>query len=224
MWKLLTGISLTLCSYGTFATADETVLEKTESEPSVSVECHGRLRHGVVAIGCETTGTTITFNRMTWELQFPDDAGREFAKAHHKEPVVVTGVLRRLVGTEEMVRWIIDVKTLSAHEEKADLEEGTQLTIRGMLRATDPRTGNSDELTIDTNGQVWHLDLSSEARLQEAADSLIGRPVLLTGSLKQVTEEVEQETRKTDSPEKYLVRVKNIRANAISPIDGRFFR
>ena len=71
MWKLVSGISLTLCL---FAMADDTC-----PEPSVSVKCCGRLRHGVVAIGGETTGTTITFNRTVWELQLPDDAAREFA-------------------------------------------------------------------------------------------------------------------------------------------------
>ena len=58
-----------------------------QSEPSIRVECHGKLRHGVVAMGGETTGSTITFDGTTWELKLPDEVSRTFAKEHHKNPV-----------------------------------------------------------------------------------------------------------------------------------------
>jgi len=145
MWKLLTGISLTLF---TIAMADD-----TPPEPSVLVECRGRLRDGVVAVGGETTGTTITFNRVVWELQLNDDIQRKFANEHSKEPVIVTGKLRKSAGTEVRVRWIVDVRTLSERD-ATKTKEGAQLTIQGTLRSTVLRPGDAPVLAIDANGHV----------------------------------------------------------------------
>jgi len=208
MWNLLSGIGLTLCM---FAMADD-----TPREPSVSVECCGRLRHGIVAIGGETTGTTITFNRTVWELRLPDDAAREFANEHHKERVIVTGRLRKVSGTEVKDRWIIDVRTLSKRDTTKD-EEGTRLTIQGTLRTADPRQGDSPEMTIDADGQVWPIDLSSDAKLRGKAESLIGRPVLLTGSLNNVTKEGAE-----DEPGVPLVvRIKTLKQSVNVPVRGQ---
>ena len=207
MWNLLSGISLTLCM---FAMADD-----PPSEPSVTVECCGRLRHGIVAIGGETTGTTITFNRTVWELRLPDDAAREFAKEHHKEPVTVTGRLRKISGTEVKDRWIIDVKTLSKRDITKD-EEGTRLTIQGTLRTSDLRQGDSPEMTIDAEGQVWPIDLSSDDKLRDKAESLIGRPVLLTGSLNNVTKEGAED----EFSVPLVVRIKTLKQSVDVPVRG----
>ena len=204
MWKLVSGISLTLCL---FAMADDTC-----PEPSVSVKCCGRLRHGVVAIGGETTGTTITFNRIVWELQLRDDAAREFAEKHNKDSVVVTGTLRKISGTEVKTRWIIDVKTLSERDATTD-KEGTRLTIHGTLHAADPRTGDSPEFTIDANGEVWPVDLTSDAMRQIKPESFVGKSVLITGSLEQVTDE--------DSGEPMIIRVKTLKLSAKAPVHGQ---
>ena len=204
MWKFISGISLTFCM---FAAADD-----TPPEPSVSVQCCGRVRDGIVAIGCETTGTTITFNRMVWELQLPDAAARGFATAHNKEFVNVTGTLRRIAGTEVEERWIVDVKTFSERDATKD-KEGTRLTIQGMLRATDPRTDDSPEFTIDADGQVWPVDLTSDATRLVKAESLVGKPVLVTGSLERVTEE--------DSGEPMIIRVKTLKLSTNLPVQGQ---
>jgi hypothetical protein len=98
--------------------ADEAFSENNAEKPPVSVQCQGLLRHGIVAIGGETTGTTISFHRITWELQLADDDDREFAALHHKKPVLVTGALRKVVSTESMTRWIIDVKKISASDSR----------------------------------------------------------------------------------------------------------
>ena len=209
MWKLLTGISLTLSM---FAMTDD-----TSPKPSVSVECCGRLRHGVVAIGGEITGTTITFNRIVWELQLHDDAAREFAAEHHKETVVVTGTLRRIEGTEVKVRWIIDVKTLSECDAAKD-EEGTRLTLQGTLRATDPRADDSPRMTIESDGKIWPIDVSSDARLKVKAESLVGQPVLLTGSLDRVTEE--EQVAEKESSVSLIIRVATLKRSAIVPVKG----
>ena len=70
MLQLATGLLLT---FGVSTSAAEPQATR-QSEPSIRVECHGKLRYGVVAIGGETTGTTITFDGMTWELKLPDEA------------------------------------------------------------------------------------------------------------------------------------------------------
>ena len=208
MLKLLSGISLTLCM---FAMVDE-----TPREPSVMVECCGRLRHGIVAIGGETTGTTITFNHVVWELKLPNDAAREFAKEHHKDRVIVTGRLRKISGTEVKDRWIIDVRTLSKSDASED-EEGTRLTIQGTLRTADPRQSATTKMTIDSDGQVWPIDPSSDAKLRGKAESLIGRPVLLTGSLERVIEDDAE----VESEAPLVVRLKTLRQSLNVPIQGQ---
>ncbi len=204
MWKLVSGISLTLCM---FAMADD-----TPPKPSVAVQCCGRLRDGVVAIGGETTGTTITFNRMVWELQLPDAAAQGFAETHNKEFVNVTGTLRRIAGTEVKERWIVDVKILSERDAATD-KEGTRLIVQGTLRATDPRTCDSPALRIEADGQIWPIAVASDARLQVEAESLVGQRVLLTGSLEQVAEE--------DSDEPVVIRVKTLKRSTNVPIQDQ---
>ncbi|MEJ7594766.1 MAG: hypothetical protein WKF77_24835 [Planctomycetaceae bacterium] len=204
MWKLLTEISLTLSMFG--------MVDNTPPKPSVSVECCGRLRHGVVAIGGETTGTTITFNRTVWELQMHDEAAREFAQEHNQEPVIVTGTLRKTSGTEVKDRWIIDVWTLSERDATTD-KEGTRLTIQGTLRATKPPTSDSREITIDADGEIWPIDVSSNPRLQVKAESLVDQPVLLTGSLERVME--------VESGSPIIIRVKTVKRSADLPIQGQ---
>ncbi len=210
MWKLLTGISLTLL---TVAMADAAPPAR-----SVSVECCGRLRHGVFAIGGETTGTTITFNRMVWELLLNDDTQRKFAEEHGKELVIVTGTLRKIAGTEVKVRWIIDVETLSERD-AAKHKEGVQLTVQGTLRATGPRSDESAEMTIDANGHVWPIDLSADARLHGKAVSLVDQPVLLTGSLEHVAEKEPDSDEELPPP--VVIRVKTLKPSADAPVESR---
>ena len=204
MWKPIAGLSLILC---TFAFAQEP--QSSDQPLPVSVECHGRLRHGVVAMGGETTGTTITFNRMMWELDLKDDAQQEFAKKHHKGTVTATGTLRKIAGTESKVRWIVDVKTLSERD-ATTVKEGTALTVRGTLRAIATHPAGSPEMTIEAAGQVWPLDLSAEAKLLALAKSLVGQTVLLAGSVEQDTDE--------DAYAAAFIRVKTLELPAKAPV------
>jgi hypothetical protein len=205
MWKLICGICLTLCV--------TTMADDTPPKSTVSVHSCGRLRHGVVAIGGETTGTTITFNRIIWELQLNDADAREFAKRHHKKTVMVTGSLRKISGIEAKDRWIIDVKMLSEHDATKD-KEGAQLSIQGTLQAEDPRHGDSSSMTVVVGDHVWPIDLTSDSKLQFQADSLVGQPVLLTGSLEQVTK-----TESAAGP--VIVRAKTLKRIAIAPVQGQ---
>ncbi len=181
MWKIFTGISLTLCA---FAMEDE-----SPPKSSVSVDCCGRVRHGVVAVGCETTGTTITFNRIVWELQLNDEAARNFAKKHHKETVVVTGKLRKVAATETKVRWIVDVESMSEHDPAKD-EEGTKLTISGTLRASDHR-GAASSMIIDADDEIWPISAAADAKEEVNPRSLVGETVLAKGRVERVSESEE---------------------------------
>lgn len=82
------------------------------SEDSVTVHMVGTLRTGVVAIGGETTGTTITVKGITWELQFNEQQQVE-AQALAGKQVAVSGRLTRKAGTEFPDRWIVDVDSLA---------------------------------------------------------------------------------------------------------------
>ena len=204
--------------------ADEVFPGQEPKEPSVSVVCHGRLRDGVIAIGCETTGTTITFNRVTWELQLPDDASRKLAARYHKAPVLVTGKLRRVAGTEDAVRWIVDVEKISALDSHEVPEEGAKVTLRGTLRAALSQTGDTSDLSVRADDQIWRLDFAANRETQATAESLIGQPVLLIGSVLPVPEDSERSTTETPTAETHTVQVKTVKASAIATGDARFFR
>lgn len=219
MSKLVSGIILATCVSQVAWSCAPPPLKPTSEEllppavrkdapqsPSVSVECCGRIRHGVMAIGGETTGTTITFNRMTWELQLNNDSARKFVTNHHKKHVTVTGSLRKVAGIEGKERWIVDVakaseldatnpdpnsttsKTNTKNSKPTNPRdrEHAQLTIRGTLQAKDPRAGQSSGMTIHANGLTWPIAITKESKLQEKATSLVGQTVVLTGMLEPV--------------------------------------
>lgn len=79
------------------------------------VEICGKLRHGVLAIGGETTGTEIMARGITWELDLSADAKLgKLAEALNGKQVVVRGELERRRGTEVAERWIVHVVRLEA--------------------------------------------------------------------------------------------------------------
>ena len=83
------------------------------TEESVEVTVVGTLHTGIMAIGGETTGTTISAKGITWELDF-DKSGELRAKANAlgKQKVVVKGTLERRPGVEVKERWIVHVTAL----------------------------------------------------------------------------------------------------------------
>ena len=204
--------------------AGDILAEDETTEPAVSVECHGRLRHGVVAIGCETTGTTISFHRVTWELQLQDATSQEFAARHHKEPVIVTGTLRKVEGTEARVRWIVDVVDLKAFPVRERFDEAATVTIRGMLRAALSQTSDTPELSVHADDQIWNLEFASDGATQMAAESLIGQSVLLSGSVFPPAEETKRRNSKLHALKTQAVRVKTIKGSSSSLTDDRFVK
>ena len=82
---------------------------------SIEVVVRGTLRTGIMAVGGETTGTTITARGVTWELDLrgrPELAARAESLAGRR--VVVTGSLEVRPGVERRQRSIVTVKTLEA--------------------------------------------------------------------------------------------------------------
>ena len=80
----------------------------------VEVNIVGTLQTGLMAIGGETTGTTITAGNIVWELQTESGAGL-FAEFHGRR-ARVTGRLTKRTGTEIAVRWIVHVAEISDPE------------------------------------------------------------------------------------------------------------
>jgi hypothetical protein len=169
------GLCLVLCVSVAFA---QTPTPKP-IEPSIRLECHGKLRTGVMAIGGETTGTTITFDGMTWDLKLSDEDSRTFAKEHHKESITVVGSLRQVVGKAVPVRYIVDVQLLSP--KRAAQKEGATLTVLGSLRAKNAAAGEPPEMAIEADGITWPLDLSADKAIKANAESLAGKSVELIG-------------------------------------------
>lgn len=182
MWKLISGMSLT------FAAFAGVVADETPPKPNVQVQFCGRMRHGVMSIGGETTGTTISVSRIIWELQLHTDADRAFATAHHKKTVVVTGRLRKVSGIETKDRWIVDVKKL-AEQDPAKNKTGVRIAIAGKLRTADSGKIKAAPMTIDSAGQVWPIDFGQDPKLKATAETLLGQPAFLMGTLQQPADE-----------------------------------
>jgi hypothetical protein len=111
------------------------------AESTIEVECHGKLRCGVVAIGGETTGTTLTFDGVPWELKIDDDKLKEFANSHHRKLATATGVLRRVKGTERPGRWIVEVRTLTERDSRIK-DDGVSIIARGSLEKVNSSEAN----------------------------------------------------------------------------------
>ena len=84
---------------------------------SITVTVVGTLKTGIVAIGAETTGATITANGITWEVDTGDSEElRQAAAKLSDKQVRLSGTLERRKGVEVKERWIVHVKSLQAVE------------------------------------------------------------------------------------------------------------
>jgi hypothetical protein len=84
-------------------------------DDSIDVVVRGTLRTGIMAVGGETTGTTITARGATWELDLRGTPGlMQRAESLAGRRVVVTGSLEVRPGVERRQRSIVTVKTLEA--------------------------------------------------------------------------------------------------------------
>jgi hypothetical protein len=84
-------------------------------DESIEVVVKGTLRTGVMAIGGETTGTTITARGATWELDLSGDpALRRKAESLAGQRAVVRGSLEVRPGVAKKSRWVVTVTSLEA--------------------------------------------------------------------------------------------------------------
>lgn len=79
----------------------------------VDVTVHGTLKTGVIAIGAETTGVTITAGTVTWELEL-DGKQREIASKLSGSKAIVSGQLRYQGGVEVRNRSIVRVRAIES--------------------------------------------------------------------------------------------------------------
>ncbi len=84
-------------------------------DDAIEVVVRGTLRTGIMAVGGESTGTTVTARGATWELDLrgkPELASRAESLAGKR--VVVTGSLEARPGVARRQRWILTVTPLDA--------------------------------------------------------------------------------------------------------------
>ena len=80
---------------------------------AVEVRLRGILIDGIIAIGGETTGTTIRFGKTTWELNLKNEKTlRRAAGILNGKPVVVSGLVRTQKGIEVATRTILTVESI----------------------------------------------------------------------------------------------------------------
>ena len=84
-------------------------------DESVEVVVRGTLRTGIMAIGGETTGTTVTARGATWDLDLHGDAALAAkAESLSGKRAVVRGTLEVVRGVERRQRFIVTVGSIEA--------------------------------------------------------------------------------------------------------------
>ena len=92
-------------------------LPKLAKDKTLEWKVRGTLTHGVVAIGGETTGTTIRFGQTTWDLDLRRKKTFDsVAEKLNGKRVVVTGALAIQQGIETGNRTILTVDSLKSAE------------------------------------------------------------------------------------------------------------
>lgn len=100
-------------------------------EDQITVRVVGTLKTGIAAIGCETTGTTITAKGVTWELDLGGQPElRNRADQLEGQKVMVEGSLERRAGVEIPERWIVSVTKLEKPAAAPDKRQQGALEVR----------------------------------------------------------------------------------------------
>lgn len=96
---------LLMCLFVVTSSAGE---DGTIVEDTIEVTVVGTIRAGILAIGGETTGTTITAKGITWELNLGNAPGLwEAAESLNGRKARVRGTLEHRLGVEIPERWIV---------------------------------------------------------------------------------------------------------------------
>lgn len=123
-------------------------------EDSIHVDVVGTLTTGMMAIGGETTGTTVTSGNITWEMDVPENLS-EAAEAFNGKKALVKGRLVKKAGVEIRERWIIMVDSISDPDAEKDCGfESIKMVQSGGF------AGVSITTTLDPNGNLTRQDRS----------------------------------------------------------------
>lgn len=177
MYRIITGLLLAI-SLPLWAA------EPAAAPATIQVECCGKLRCGMVAAGGETTGTTVTFNNLSWEIKVADEAMKKFVNEHHKQEVKLNGTLRRVVGIARKDRWIVEVSQIT--ERDKSVAEGAKITIKGTPKKDAVPDQPVPITVIAADGMSLPLTTPQNSEIAKQVDSLMTKPVLLTGHVKPV--------------------------------------
>lgn len=139
------------------------------ADESITVTVVGKLRTGIVAIGGETTGTTITSKGVTWELDLGNKGEfREAAEKFNGQTVIVQGSLERRAGVEIKERWIVKVSGLQAAGDAGVGSVGSNMqpAFSATARRTDTRIRFElgDERTIVDVTSAFGIDRATIRR------------------------------------------------------------
>jgi len=138
-----------------------TLVSANEVDDQIIVRVVGTLETSVVAIGAETTGTTITAKGITWELDFGDrEPLKRRAEQLSGKKVQVEGTLERRPGVEVRERWIVTVTELG---EAAPRPERVN---QGRLEVQDPSEGA--QVSIQENPNATRIEIRCERGIGRA--------------------------------------------------------
>ncbi len=152
------------------------------TDEAVHVVCHGRLLQGVVAIGGDTTGTTVSFDGMTWDLKLNDQLRQQLA-GNELRQVTVTGQLRRVQAVERPY-CVVDVEKLIERDPKAPKPKA-EVTVTGTLALP---ASNTLPKSISVAGESWPIVWGTDSKLQAQAVALAGKTVVVHGTAEANTE------------------------------------
>jgi hypothetical protein len=115
MAKLFSGLLLAVVSSILILGNTSTTEAGNAKGDFIKVEIQGTLKTGIVAIGGETTGTTITSGGITWELDLKKTKDlQELAEKLNGKATHVAGTLALRKGIEVRQRMIVTVTSLKA--------------------------------------------------------------------------------------------------------------
>lgn len=146
---------------------------------TVEVVCHGRFRKDGVAIGGETTGITVSFDGMTWDLNLSPALRQQVEKEEFRQ-VTVEGRLRHVKGVARD-RWIVDVQKLTKREMKDPKEPKpkAEFTFKGKLA---PAMGGAEPQSLEVTGEAWPVAWGSDPTLPAKGRELAGSAVIARGT------------------------------------------
>jgi hypothetical protein len=164
-------IALTL-----FAAAPAFAADKVDG--TIELEVKGTLATGIVAIGAETTGATITTkDGFSCEVSGVKD------DKLNKKTVVVKGSFAVKPGVEVGQRRILTATSIEEATEKTD-ENFVKAKIKGKLTTGVAAPGGATTgVTITAAGTTWELDLRKDKDMVAAAEKLTGKEIVVEGTV-----------------------------------------